>query len=139
MENLQHCTLIKMETGLRKNKLNGYNSTTYHIVKLKKYNIMKKVILTAAIVLGGLSTFASSAFAINQTDEIMVAVQDDYKEIDTTAIPQAVKDALAADFQTATLDKAHVNHKQEYKLEITVDGAASTVYADKDGNWIEKE
>lgn len=100
---------------------------------------MKKVILTAAIVLGGLSTYVTSAFAINQTDEIVVAVQDDYKEIKTTALPQAVKDALVADFQTATLDKAYVNHKQEYKLEITVDGAASTVYADKDGNWIEKD
>ena len=100
---------------------------------------MKKVVLTAAIILGGLTTFATSAFAISQTDEIIMIVQDDYKEIKTDSIPQAVKDALAADFQTATLNKAYVNHKQEYKLEITVDGAASTVYADKDGNWIEKE
>ena len=100
---------------------------------------MKKVVLTAAIILGGLTTFATSAFAISQTDEIIMTVQDDYKEIKTDSIPQAVKDALAADFQTATLNKAYVNHKQEYKLEITVDGAASTVYADKDGNWIEKE
>ncbi len=100
---------------------------------------MKKVVLTAAIVLGGLTTFATSAFAISQTDEIIMTVQDDYKEIKTDSIPQAVKDALAADFQTATLNKAFVNHKQEYKLEITVDGAASIVYADKDGNWIEKE
>ena len=100
---------------------------------------MKKVVLTAAIILGGLTTFATSAFAISQTDEIIMIVQDDYKEIKTDSIPQAVKDALAADFQTATLNKAYVNHKQEYKLEITVDGAASIVYADKDGNWIEKE
>lgn len=100
---------------------------------------MKKVVLTAAIILGGLTTFATSAFAISQTDEIIMTVQDDYKEIKTDSIPQAVKDALAADFQTATLNKAYVNHKQEYKLEITVDGAASIVYADKDGNWIEKE
>ena len=100
---------------------------------------MKKVVLTAAIILGGLTTFATSAFAISQKDEIIMTVQDDYKEIKTDSIPQAVKDALAADFQTATLNKAYVNHKQEYKLEITVDGAASIVYADKDGNWIEKE
>ncbi|MGC1633634.1 MAG: hypothetical protein WA749_16110 [Gelidibacter sp.] len=100
---------------------------------------MKKVILTAAIVLGGLSTYATSVFTINKTDEIVVAVQDDYKEINTSALPKAVKDALAADFKTATLNKAYVNHKQEYKLEITVDGAASTVYADKDGNWIKKD
>ena len=100
---------------------------------------MKKVFLTAAVLLGGLTTFATSANAMNQSDEIVIAVQDDYKEIKTESIPQAVKDALAADFQTATLNKAYVNHKQEYKLEITVDGAASTVFADLDGNWIEKE
>lgn len=53
-------------------------------------------------------------------------------------LPQAVQDAFKADFKTATLDKAYVNEKQEYKLEFTFDGAASTVYADKAGNWIEK-
>ena len=50
-----------------------------------------------------------------------------------------MKDALEEDFSTATLDKAYVNDEQEYKLEITVDGATSILYADKDGNWIEKE
>ena len=100
---------------------------------------MKKVVLTAAIILGGLSTYATSAFAINTSDAIVVSVQQEYKEIDAESLPQAVKDALAEDFNTATLDKAYVNDEQEYKLEITVDGAASTLYADKDGNWIEKE
>ena len=100
---------------------------------------MKKVILTAAIMLGGLSTYATSAFAMNQKEEIVLGVQEEYKEIKAEMLPQAVKDALAADFDTATLDKAYVNAEQEYKLDIIVDGAASTVYADKDGNWIEKE
>lgn len=100
---------------------------------------MKKIVLTVAVVLGGLSTFATSAFPMSSTPEIEVVTQQEYKEIKSEALPQAVKDALAADFQTATLDKAYVNDKQEYKLEITLDGAASTVYADKDGNWIEKQ
>lgn len=99
---------------------------------------MKKVVLTA-IVLGGLSTFATSAMTLIQTDEVIMTAQEEFKEIKTEELPQTVKDALAADFQTATLDKAYVSAKQEYKLEITVDGAASTVYADKDGNWIEKK
>ncbi|MEO9076719.1 MAG: hypothetical protein ABI263_05425 [Gelidibacter sp.] len=100
---------------------------------------MKKVVLTVAIVLGGLSTYATSAFPMNTTDKIEIVAQEEFKEIKAETLPQAVKDALATDFQTATLDKAYVNDKQEYKLEITLDGAASTVYADKDGNWIEKE
>ena len=103
---------------------------------------MKKVILTAAIILGGLSTFSSQAQETNPPGEIVAEVQkeqEEFKEVKTDSLPQAVKDALAADFQTATLDKASVNDKEEYKLEITVDGAASIVYADKEGNWIEKE
>lgn len=98
---------------------------------------MKKVILTAAIVLGGMSTFAGPLMA--QTDEVVMTAQEEFKEIKAEELPQAVKDALAADFETATLDKAYINTKLEYKLEITVDGASSTVYADEDGNWIEKE
>ncbi|HXJ97296.1 MAG TPA: hypothetical protein VNJ50_00490 [Gelidibacter sp.] len=100
---------------------------------------MKKIVLVTAVALGSLSTFATSTFDKNHLDIITVTVQDDYKEIKTTAIPQAVKDALATDYKSATLNKAYVNHKQEYKLEITVDGAALTVYADKDGNWIVKD
>lgn len=100
---------------------------------------MKKVILSAAIVLGGWASFANTAVVAPQIDEVVLTLQEEYKEIKAEELPQAVKDALAADFQTATLDKAYVNTKLEYKLEITVDGAASTVYADKDGNWINKE
>lgn len=100
---------------------------------------MKKIVLTVAIVLGGLSTYATPTFPMDQTKKIELVAQEDFKEIKAETLPQAVKDALAKDFQTATLNKAYVNDKQEYKLEITLDGAASTVYADKDGNWIEKE
>ncbi|TXE08578.1 hypothetical protein ES711_08735 [Gelidibacter salicanalis] len=100
---------------------------------------MKKVILSVAIVLGGLSSFATPAFTKPQTDAVVMIAQKEYKEIKAEDLPQAVKDALAADFQTATLDKAYVNEKLEYKLELTIEETATTVYADKDGNWIEKE
>lgn len=102
---------------------------------------MKKVVLTVAIVLGGLSTFATSAFAMNQTSQIELIAQEEYKEIKAEGLPQAVKDALAKDFPTATINKAYVSEKQvlEYKLDLTIDGEPLTVFADKDGNWIEKE
>lgn len=100
---------------------------------------MKKIVLTAAVLLGGLSTFATSTIANNPTDAIVVSVQEEYKEIKAEDLPQAVKDALKADFETATLDKAYVNDQEQYKLDITIDGATSSVYADKDGNWITQE
>ena len=99
---------------------------------------MKKVVLTAAILLGGLSTYATSSFPMNQTDEIVIAVQEEYKEIEAELLPQAVKEALTTEFENVVLDKAYVNQEQVYKLEITVDGMSSTLYSDKDGNWIEK-
>lgn len=100
---------------------------------------MKKVVLTVAIALGGLSTYVTSAFPMSPISKIEVVAQQEYKEIDAETLPQAVKDALAADFPTATLNNAYVNDKQEYKLDITVDGATSSIYADKDGTWITKE
>ena len=100
---------------------------------------MKKVILSAAIILGGVSTYATPSTAIHQLDGVVTGVQEEFKAIEIEELPQAVKDALAADFMNATLNKAYVNAEQEYKLEITVDGAAGIVYADMDGNWIEKE
>ena len=100
---------------------------------------MKKVFLTAAILLGGLTTYSTQAQVVTQEEEVMEVVQEEYKEVKADALPQQVKDALAIAHPTATLNKAYVNEKGEYKLEITVDEVASTVYADKDGNWIEKE
>lgn len=101
---------------------------------------MKKVILTAAVLLGGLSsTFAVSTDVATPGEKIVIAVQEEYKEISADDLPQAVKDALATDFETAILDKAYINDKQEYKLDITMNDVSSSVYADKDGNWIEKE
>lgn len=100
---------------------------------------MKKVFLTAAVILGGLSTFASSTNSSNPTDAIVYAVQEEYKEVKSDDLPQAVKDALAADFESATLLKAAVNENEEYKLDISVEGTTYSVFADKDGNWVNKK
>ena len=106
---------------------------------------MKKAFLTAAIILGGLSSFATSAMSIDPGHEIVRGIDDDkkadYKEIKASELPKAVADALAADFNRATLDKAYVNSKQEYKLVISVQEVTSAVhtdlvYADRYGNWI---
>ncbi|MEO8773756.1 MAG: hypothetical protein ABI263_02090 [Gelidibacter sp.] len=100
---------------------------------------MKKVILTAAILLGGLSTYATPVDTMNQANGVAILIQQEFKEIQISELPQAVQDALVADLETATLHKAYVNAEQEYKLEVTLDGTSLTLYADKDGNWIEKE
>jgi hypothetical protein len=96
---------------------------------------MKKLILSAAILLGGLSMQAGNVTLTNSTVQ-SVNIQDEYKEVD--AVPAAIKTALDNAYPGVKLDKAYVNEKKEYKIEITVRGEKSTVYTDASGNIIKK-
>jgi hypothetical protein len=49
-----------------------------------------------------------------------------------------VKAALETAHPGAILGKAYINEKKEYKLEITVGDQKATVYADAEGNGINK-
>ena len=109
---------------------------------------MKKIVLASAILLGGISTYATSKPIVNPMLEVVILGEKDvyidvevYKEIKISELPKAISDALAVDFNTATLEKAYVNSKGEYKLRIAVQEVTSAVhtdlvYADKYGNWI---
>ena len=104
---------------------------------------MKKIFLTAAIVLVGFSSYASCIADINPTEKIVVDVERQYNEIKASELPKAVLEALALDYNRATLSKAYVNAKEEYKLVINVQEVTSAVhsekvYVDKFGNWIIK-
>ncbi|WP_347373359.1 hypothetical protein [Aequorivita sp. Q41] len=123
---------------------------------------MKKLILSTAIVLGGLTAATAQTeknpTAMNEQKQTAVeaqvesnldAAQDaaiiaepvqDYKEVNTSEVPQAVKDAVAKDFNGATISKAYVNANGEYKIELTTAGKkAATAYANASGEWIKNE
>lgn len=55
---------------------------------------MKNLFLSAAIVLGGLTSFASTSPTTLNTIVKAVSFQDDYTEINVTEVPTAVTDAL---------------------------------------------
>lgn len=114
---------------------------------------MKKLILTAAILLGSLTTISAQ----EQTqDETTVPVEtttpetqsapteeatpssDEFTEIKLEEVPTAVTDALKKAFPDATLSKASVNGKKEYQLEVKVGDKEGALYADETGKWIEK-
>ncbi|WP_372917329.1 hypothetical protein [Salegentibacter sp.] len=68
--------------------------------------------------------------------------KSDFKEIDVVALPQAVKDAVMTDFNGAVTEEAWVKEKEGkkmYKLSLNVEGEKKKVYADEDGNWIDKK
>ena len=96
---------------------------------------MKKLILSAAIIFGSLSIYATT----NSTAEpvkMSIKVQSEYTEVTADAVPVAVKTALQTAYPGAKLEKAFVNEKKEYKLEISVGDQKATVYSDVNGNWL---
>ncbi len=96
---------------------------------------MKKLILSAAILLGGLSMQAENT-VLTTTTVNSVNYQDDYKEVD--AVPAAIKKSLDEAYPGVKLDKAYVNSKKEYKIEVSVRGEKSIVYTDAAGTILKK-
>ena len=98
---------------------------------------MKKIFLSAAIVLGGLTSFASTS-PISNTIVKTISIQDEYTEIKLEEVPAAVTDALKKAYPDAVLSKAYKNAKSEYKLDVTVGDKVGSLYANADGSWIKK-
>jgi hypothetical protein len=98
---------------------------------------MKKLILSAAIILGGLSIQAANPVIKASTTQSAM-VQDEFTEIGADAIPAAVKSTVEKSFPKTKLEKAYKNEKNEYKLEISSGDKKYTVYTDASGNIIKK-
>jgi uncharacterized protein YgfB (UPF0149 family) len=98
---------------------------------------MKKLILSAAILLGSVSVFAQDA-KTTKVESAKAIVQEKYKEIKAEELPEAVKTALKNTYPDATVSKAYVNDKKEYKMDIAMGEQKMTIYADALGNWIKK-
>ncbi|RXM46132.1 hypothetical protein [Flavobacterium sp. YO64] len=98
---------------------------------------MKNLFLSAAIVLGGLTSFASTS-PISNTIVKTISIQDEYTEIKLEEVPSAVTDALKKAYPDAILSKAFKNAKSEYKLDVTVGDKVGSLYANADGSWIKK-
>ncbi|MET3027373.1 hypothetical protein ABXT06_11880 [Flavobacterium sp. UW10123] len=96
---------------------------------------MKKLILSAVVALGVMSIQAN-VLPVSQNSNVTVAIQSEYTEVTADAVPAAVKTALQTAYPGAKLDKAFVNEKKEYKLEISVGDQKATVYSDVNGNWL---
>ena len=108
---------------------------------------MKKIALS--IMTAGALFFATqNTYAQEEEmEEIDTAVemeveQEEYASVDVAELPQAVKDALSADYSGAETSEAWVKTKDDkkvYKLKLDVNGETKKVYVDEDGKWLEKE
>ena len=98
---------------------------------------MKKLILSAAILLGSLSTFASTIPATNE-DVKTTSIQEEYSEVKLEEVPEAIKAALKTAYPDAVLDKTYINAAKEYKLDVTIGDKKGNLFADANGKWIKK-
>ena len=97
---------------------------------------MKKLILSAAIVLGSLSVNAAIQPAISISQSVLI--QDEFTEVAADAVPGAVKSTVEKSFPKTKLEKAYKNEKNEYKLEISNGDKKYTIFTDASGNIIKK-
>jgi len=99
---------------------------------------MKKLILASVFAFIGVTAFAQESETAMATPTVVEATQDGFSEIKLDKLPEAVAAAVTKNYPTATIDKASVNDKKQYKLEVSLqDGTPGTLYADENGNWIE--
>ncbi|MCG2460221.1 hypothetical protein K8352_05635 [Flavobacteriaceae bacterium F89] len=103
---------------------------------------MKNLILATVLSLGSLTVFAQEANSNNREVRKEVSnvatSQDNFTEVATSDLPEAITAAVAKNYPTAKINKAYVNNAKQYKLEVALqDGTIGTLYSDEKGNWID--
>ena len=98
---------------------------------------MKKLILSAAIVLGSLSTYAAIAPTQNSVQST-ITIGDEYTEIKLEELPTAISDALKVAYPDAVIIKAFVNEAKEYRIDVKMTDQEGSLFADENGKWIQK-
>ena len=100
---------------------------------------MKKLILSVAVLVATI-TFAPTANAQAQDGQAKTAQEQEaaYKEIEVSAVPATITDALKKAYPTAVIHKAGISQAKEYQLEVEVEGQRGLLFADENGNWIQK-
>jgi hypothetical protein len=95
---------------------------------------MKKLILSAAIILGGLSANASTVKT--EAVKIETGMQDGFTPIDIATLPAAVIQALEDTYPGYVVDAAYINEYNEYQIDLRIEESAGTFWIDADGNWL---
>lgn len=118
----------------------NHEKRDYFLSPQKIERPMKKWIVTFAIAFAILTINAQSLDAEIPSKAQNASVQDDYKEVSVSNLPQAIKDAVAKDLEDAVVTKAYANEKGEFKLVVTTgDKLSKTLFANSKGQWIKEQ
>lgn len=98
---------------------------------------MKKLVLAVAIFTGFASVLAlpTNVLPVVSTN---IEINEEFIEIPLEKLPDAIVSNVKKDFPSASISKAYVNDKYQYKLEIVDVDETKTIYADEDGNWLDE-
>ena len=102
---------------------------------------MKKLFITSVFALGSLTAFAqeeqaAEAVEIAATEAV---AQEEFSEVALEEVPEAVTAMVETNYPGATINKAHKNEANQYKLEVSLeDGTSGALIVDEEGNPIQQ-
>ncbi|MDB2606292.1 hypothetical protein N9Y48_00800 [Zobellia sp.] len=99
---------------------------------------MKKLFVTTVFALGSLTAFAQEEQATEAVETATEAVaQEEFSEVALEEVPEAVTTVVETNYPGATINKAHKNEANQYKLEVSLeDGTSGALILDEEGNPI---
>ena len=100
---------------------------------------MRKLFFGIALSITSLTACAQESKEVSGAVTEMNVAQDKFSEIGAAELPEAVTKAIDIYYPTAVINKAYMNNSQQFRLDIILkEGNSGTIYADKDGDWIER-
>ncbi len=102
----------------------------------RKLPIMKKLILSAAFILGA---FTLSAQTTPETAKQEKAQTQTEKEVKIEEAPAAVLNTVKSGFPAAKINSITVNSANEYTINVTNEGQTGLIYVDANGKWIKRD
>lgn len=108
---------------------------------------MKKICLS--LVAASAMLFSTQTVSAQEVGQVEVdatveqRTQEDFRQIEVQELPAEVQQAVERDHAGATITEAHVKEKegeQKFKIKVsTAEGEEKELYADAQGNWIDKD
>lgn len=108
---------------------------------------MKKICLT--VVAASAMLFSAQNLTAQEANPEPMMVEEtvhetsDWVKIEVEELPAEVQQAVERDFEGAMISEVHVKEEEgekEFKLKVTTaEGEEKELYADAEGNWIDKD
>ena len=112
-------------------------------------NVLKSIVVVAVVVFSSVSYVMAEYHSLMVRDTVIpdttqkevlfsLLTRADvvWTEIEVADLPDAVKNAVAKDYEGYTIEKAYKGDNDQYKMELKKEEKTVTVIYDKDGKFI---